>query len=110
MLILSSCYYDNAEDLYPQPSECDTTNVTFTTDVYPVISNNCIGCHNSAFASGNVNLETYDNIVAAANNGSLMGAIKHESGWSPMPKNGNQLDDCTIKKLDAWINNGTPNN
>ncbi len=110
MLTLSSCYYDNAEDLYPQPSECDTTNVTFTSDIYPVINNNCIGCHNSAFASGNVNLETYDNIVAAANNGSLMGAIKHESGWSPMPKNGNQLDDCTIKKLDAWINNGTPNN
>ncbi|MBU3928662.1 MAG: hypothetical protein KKB74_12720 [Bacteroidetes bacterium] len=44
------------------------------------------------------------------NNGSLMGAIRHESGWSPMPKNTNQLDDCTIRKLEIWVANDTPNN
>jgi len=40
----------------------------------------------------------------------LMGTIKHESGWSPMPKNGNKLSDCKIQKIDRWILDGTPNN
>lgn len=110
MIFLNSCYYDNVEELYPQNPECDTTNVTFSNDVYPVINSNCISCHNSTLSSGGVNLETYDDIVNAANNGSLMGVVKHESGWSPMPKNGNKLDDCTISKLEIWISNGKPNN
>lgn len=110
MIFLSSCYYDNVEELYPQKPNCDTTNVSFSGDIFPVIDNSCVSCHNSSFASGGVNLDTYDNIVSAANSGKLMGAIKHEQGWSPMPKNGNKLDDCTISKLDIWISDGTPNN
>jgi cytochrome c553 len=109
MIFLNSCYYDNVEDLYPQ-TDCDTANITFANDVNPIINNNCTGCHNNSFASGGVNLETYDNIVSVANNGSLMGVIKHESGWSPMPKNGNKLSDCDISKLEIWISDGTPNN
>ncbi len=110
MIFLNSCYYDNVEDLYPEQPFCDTTNVTFANDIYPIINNNCVGCHNNTFASGGVNLESYDNIILVANNGSLMGAVKHQSGWSPMPKNGNKLNYCSIRKLEIWINDGTPNN
>ena len=104
---LSSCYYDNVEYLYPQDPDCDTTNVTFSNDVMPVISASCTGCHSGSAPAGNIRLSNYDEIVSVANNGSLMGTIKHESGWSPMPKNGNKLSDCKIQKIDRWILDGT---
>lgn len=105
-----SCYYDIEEDLYPQPPACDTTNVSYADDVWPVINTNCTGCHSGGAPSGNVSLENYDDIVIAANNGSLLGTIKHEDGWSPMPKGGGKLNDCDIAKIESWVNNGTPEN
>ena len=110
LILLNSCYYDNVEELYPQPAACDTSNITYNNDVLPIINTKCTGCHSGAAPSGNVNLETYNDIVAAANNGGLMGTIRHESNWSPMPKNGAKLDNCTITKLEIWIADGTPNN
>ena len=110
LAFLNSCYYDNAEDLYPQPPDCDTTNVTYTDVVFPVIKNNCTGCHSGSVPAGNIALENYDQIVASAQSGSLLGTIRHDNGWSPMPKNGNKLDDCAIKKLEKWVADGSPNN
>jgi len=107
---MTSCYYDNAEDLYPVIPDCDTTNVTFGNDIMPIMSASCTGCHSGSAPAGNIRLSNYSEIVTSANNGGLMGSIKHESGWSPMPKNGNKLNDCTIKKLDTWIAEGTPDN
>ena len=109
-IFLNSCYYDNVEELYPAPIACDTTNITFSNDVFPAMEASCISCHSGGAPAGNVNLETYSDIVASVNSGGLMGTIKHESGWSPMPKNGNKLDDCTITKLDVWIADGMLNN
>jgi hypothetical protein len=110
MFLAQACYYDKEEELYPPSGSCDTTNVTYSGTVFPVISNSCTSCHTGIGAGGNISLDSYESISAAANNGSLLGVIRHESGWSPMPKNAGKLDDCTIKKLEIWINNGTPNN
>ena len=108
--LIQSCYYDNEEELYPQPAACDTTNVSYSNDVWPIISSNCTSCHSGGAPQGNVSLENYDDIVIAANNGSLLGAIKHEDGWSPMPKGGGMLNDCDISKIEIWVNDGTPDN
>jgi hypothetical protein len=110
LFILSSCYYDNVEDLYPQSPDCDTLNITFTSSVLPVIEVNCKSCHSGSAPSGNITLTNYSDISIAAQNGNLVGTISHESGWSPMPKNGNKLDDCTIKKIELWVNSGSPDN
>ncbi|NQU33844.1 MAG: hypothetical protein HQ521_11455 [Bacteroidetes bacterium] len=110
IILLNSCTYDNIEDLYPQPPTCDTLNVTFAQDVLTVIDANCTVCHSGSAPSGNLSLTNYADIVVAAQNGSLIGVINHRSGWSPMPKNGAKLDECTIKKIEAWVAAGTPNN
>jgi hypothetical protein len=107
---LQSCYYDNEEELYPVAPECDTTNVSYVNDVWPIISSNCTSCHSGGAPQGNVSLENYDDIVIAADNGSLLGTIKHEDGWSPMPKGGGQLNDCSIATIEKWVNDGTPDN
>jgi hypothetical protein len=107
---LQSCYYDNEEDLYPTPPECDTVDVSYSQQVWPIINSNCTGCHSGGAPQGNVSLENYDDIVIAANNGSLLGVIKHEDGWSPMPKGGGKLSDCNIAIIENWVNDGTPDN
>lgn len=110
MILLHSCYYDNVEELYPNAPACDTTNVTYSNDVWPVINGNCTSCHSGSAPQGNVSLENYDDIVVAANNGSLLGVIMHEDGWSPMPKGGLKLPDCDITKIEIWVDDGTPDN
>ena len=90
--------------------DCDTTNVTFSGSVWPTIELNCIGCHSGAEPSGNVLLTDYNAVVVQANNGRLFGAINHENGFAPMPKNAPKLIDCKIDQVKIWIENGTPNN
>ena len=110
IIFMQSCYYDVAEDLYPQVAACDTTNVTYTNNVFPIINANCTSCHSGQAPSGNIRLENYNDISAAANNGSLLGVIRHEPGWSPMPKGGGKLNDCDIAEIETWVNQGAPNN
>ena len=116
LAILAGCYYDNEEELYPeQGNDCDTTNVTYSGTVYPVISSNCTSCHSGSTPQGNVLLEDYTSISAAAaipagQYGSLYGAISHDPGNSPMPKNGTQLSDCKIRQIKVWIDAGRPDN
>ena len=110
VIFMQSCYYDNVEDLYPQLPECDTTNVTYSNNVWPIINSNCTGCHGGNAPAGNIRLENYNDISSAANNGSLLGTIRHENGWSPMPKGGGKLNNCDIVKIEIWVNQGTPDN
>jgi uncharacterized membrane protein len=90
--------------------ECDTENMSFSTNIQPVITNNCLGCHSGGAPSGGINLSSYSGVKAVADNGRLLGAIKREPGFSPMPQGGDQLSPCTIDQFTAWIMDGAPNN
>lgn len=108
----ASCYKDNAEDMYPgNATSCDTTNVTFSGVVKPIIDAKCAtaGCHINAAASG-IDLSTYAGVAHVAGYGDLMGAITHNGVFSPMPKGMPKLDDCTIAKIRVWVNAGAPDN
>ena len=111
-LLMSSCYYDNKEELYPElENDCDVTVHDYTNGVQPILANNCLGCHSSSsapIAGGNIDLEGYTNVKAAAESGQLLGSIKHESGYSPMPKGGGKIDDCSILVIEEWIANNFP--
>ena len=105
---LNSCYYDVEEELYP--GGCETINLSYSQDIVPILENNCLSCHNQASNFGNVTLEGYDNVLLFVTNGELLGSIKHESGFSPMPQNAAQLVECDIEKIETWIADGAPNN
>ena len=104
-----SCYYDNEEALYPALSNsCDTTNVTFSGTIVPILKNNCYSCHynaNAAFGA-NIHLEGYTNVVT--NSAKVIVSIK-QTGTYPMPKSG-KLKNCSITQFDIWIRNGMLNN
>ncbi len=103
------CYYDVEEELYPT-LECQTEDMTYQGDVLPIIQENCYGCHDQASNNGNITLEGYQNLRTYVDNDQLLGAIKHTSGFSPMPKNAPQLLECEIAKIEAWIGLGAPDN
>jgi uncharacterized membrane protein len=106
----SGCYYDKEEELYPGSQTCDTSAVTFGSSVQPIIQNRCVSCHSGTFPSAGIDLSTYQNINIYAQNGSLVGVIDHQSGFSPMPQGTPKMLQCEIDKIKTWVNSGSPNN
>jgi type 1 fimbria pilin len=109
----AGCYYDSEERLYPSISgPCDDTVVTFSGTVNTILQP-CLTCHSNsdASSSGNgIKLQDYSDVMIVVNNGKMMGAVNHSSGYAPMPDGGGKLPDCEIAQLQKWIDNGSLNN
>jgi mono/diheme cytochrome c family protein len=111
LLGLSSCFYDKADLIYPQPSTCDTANITYSGTVAPILTANCNVCHGGTAAAGaGIKLDTYASLSTWVTNGRLLNSMLHNGQASPMPKGGSKLDACTINKVSAWITKGAANN
>jgi len=119
MFLVFSCETDKAVDpetLNKRLDACDTMNVSFSTDIAPIIENNCAftGCHGTPENSG-FTMNNYSEISSKAQEPVFLAAIKHE-GPNPMPRKqpnkpeANKLPDSTILKLECWIEAGTPDN
>jgi len=112
LLMAGSCYYDSEEALYPAlNSGCDTTAVTFSGKIVPMLANNCLSCHSNATAAGagnGIRLENYADVKSRAT--AIAGSIKHTGQYSQMPKNGGKLSACLINQFDIWVRTGMPEN
>ena len=109
-ILIQGCYYDVEEDLYPSTSICDTSLVTYSQTVRPILDNNCMNCHSQTASMGNVVLESYSDVLNYVNSGQLVGAINHDPNFSAMPQGEAKLDDCTILKIETWVLAGSPEN
>lgn len=116
-LFFSSCYYDNVSELHPEVGltpDCDpdTSTVTYTKDIHPLLLINCgsdnSGCHKSATVENSgISLATYTDVSGIIPS-QLLSSITHDDPGNvkPMPKDGGKLSDCKINKVRAWINQG----
>ncbi|AFK05664.1 hypothetical protein Emtol_0149 (plasmid) [Emticicia oligotrophica DSM 17448] len=86
----------------------DATNPTFAKVIKPIIDVNCLGCHQSGSASGNIVLDSYNTIKQQVDNGRLWGSIAQLQGFSPMPQ-GRKLSDCELTAFKNWIDKGAKN-
>ncbi len=86
---------------------CDTTNVTFTATIWPMMQNYCTGCHSAGSPGGGIAITGYGDLVTLAGDGSLMGSVRYESAYSNMPTN-QPLSECNINLLQKWIDDGFP--
>ncbi len=92
--------------------DCDTSGVTYTNTVKEIFDTNCAlsGCHSAAELTTQGSLETYEHAVIFVSFDRILGAINHTEGFTPMPNppGTDQLDECTIDQIEAWITDGTP--
>jgi hypothetical protein len=83
-------------------------NISYSTDIAPIIESSCSGCHSAASNVSGILLDNYDGLKFYAQNGFLYGTVSHSAGYRPMPDGGGKLNNCTIATIKKWIDNGTP--
>ena len=119
LCLIFACTKDSTDDPMdpntggdPNSMMCDTDGITFSAVVQPLLSANCAtsGCHNSATMQSGLDLATYNSAKVIADDGRLTGVINHASGFPSMPRNASKLAQCTIDRIQSWINAGAMDN
>jgi hypothetical protein len=104
-ILLQSCYNDSEEAIYGVV-DCDVTNVTYSTDVAPIINSSCAttGCHVSG-GSGPGNFNDFNELSAKIADGSFQNRVLVQMTMPPSVP----LQDCELDLIQAWIDNGALN-
>lgn len=91
-------------------SSCDSSTITYSGGVKPILETYCYGCHAGAASSGGgIPLDTYDGVKSTVDFNMLYPAVTH-TGPSPMPQGAAKLSDCKIAVIRKWIEAGATNN
>ncbi len=102
------CYFDNEQELYGiDPNACDTTAVSYSGYIKPLIQNNCLSCHSAGAVQESTPLSTHADLKNYAELGLLV--ARTNDATNPMPQSG-LLPECDRNKIRAWVNAGAPNN
>ena len=108
-LAIFSCG-DDEEEMEEMEETCETENLTYTNDISIIMNSTCAAntaCH-VADATATFSLANFADVTTAVSFGSISGAINQLDGFSPMPRGGDKLDDCTIAMIDQWLDDGAP--
>jgi len=102
---------EGARNVFCDTSSCDTSNVTYTSSIQPIIQNYCLGCHTTSSANssgGGIILDSYSAVKTNAQTGHLLCSVQWTGTCYKMPKNVSQLTSCNIRKFLIWANNNFP--
>lgn len=107
---LSGCAKQSVDRLEQGPA-CDTTNVKYSTQIVPILQNNCYRCHQGPGAASSIDFSNYNAFKGwAAFTGYVVGDITSAPNFTPMPYGGPPMSSCEINTIIAWINQGAQNN
>lgn len=84
-----------------------TDTISFSGQIAPMISNNCVSCHDSGNSTG-YTLTNHTNISANAT--AMLNAMQASGGMQLMPEGGPALHDTLIQQFSCWVNQGKLNN
>jgi len=116
---ISSCYNDKYDKLYPATPgvTCDTTSISYNTDIKPIIAASCAipgGCHNADgnALTGNLDFTNLTTLQGQATTDLIVADINGAptKGHTAMPLNLPKIAQCNINKITRWVNEGAPNN
>lgn len=105
-----SCKEDEAPkktvDTNPKDTTTKVDTIRYTNNVKMLLDSSCnvAYCHISGASVGS--LASYVDAKNFVANGRILGAVKHEAGFSKMPKNQPKLSDAKIKRIELWISQG----
>jgi hypothetical protein len=108
LIYFSACVKRNAVEL--GGGGCDTTNVSYSMQVVPILQSNCYACHQGPGASSGIDFSNYGAFKGWAGSGYVAGDITGAPGHTPMPYGLPQLPACEINTILAWIDQGMLNN
>lgn len=103
IIVISSCYYDKEEQLYPNSVDTDCNKpLTYTNGIKTLIDANCAstGCHVTGGTSPD--LSNFTSVTANVTK-IIARAITQKN--MPAPSG---MSTCNITKLDNWIKAGMP--
>ena len=109
MFYLSGCAKESADRL-SAGSTCDTTNVSYSKQILPILQDNCYTCHQGSAASSGIDLSNFSTLQAHVANGDLVSAVTHNGKVTPMPYELPQLPSCEVNTIVAWVDQGALNN
>lgn len=104
LLMAASCSKSKAPE--PFISENCPDTIKFSTQILPMISDNCFTCHGTGMGQSPV-LSDYSSIMSNADN--MLKAMKGE-GAPQMPQGADPLHDTLIQQFSCWIAQGKQNN
>ncbi|MBT4793485.1 MAG: hypothetical protein HON90_18070 [Halobacteriovoraceae bacterium] len=88
----------------PQTSSEEPTNevVNWVLDIQPLLKDRCTNCHNVGMAAKD--WTDYELVKAASER--ILGSIKHENGFMPMPIVGDKFTGEQVSLFQAWVDTG----
>ena len=107
VILPHSCENNNEFDLYGD-TQCDTTNITWESDISEILEINCVSCHGPVTSYRDVRHDSYSSELVVVNDGRLRGVVNHLPGFVQMPKDRPQLPECELMKINIWLDNGAP--
>ncbi len=112
--LFTGCFYDKADQVYPG-GNCDTTLVRYSVEINTILNASCKSCHDGSNSISGIDLYDHKTIQGLALDGkytygTLLSAVMHQGGASPMPQGDPKLPECDINKMAAWVHRGAPDN
>lgn len=105
VVVSLSCKKDKVQGATIDPNCSDT--IFFSTQILPMMQNNCTGCHDSGNSTG-YTITNHTNI--SSNASAILDAMKASNGFQLMPQGGPALNDTLIQQFSCWIGQGKLNN
>ena len=109
--LAASCTYSHGD---PAPA-CDVPNenVTYRDVISPIFDAHCRECHGSTVYTskgGGNDFGDWTAISRYYSTAKIVGTIRHDTNFIPMPQNRDKLSDCDIQRIQVWITAGRLNN
>ena len=92
-------------------NSCDTTHVTYKKDVLPVLVKYCYACHSGPAAINGHDFADTSFLVLLSNDPAhYIPNVIVKRTMPPVTSNMGYPDSCSINKMWAWVNAGSPFN
>jgi hypothetical protein len=92
--------------------DCDPLQFSYSVTITSILNGygcTSANCHSGTSPGAGLNLTDYQTVKNITLNGRLLGAIRKEPNYKPMPPAG-AVDTCNIRQIINWKNAGAPQN
>lgn len=107
---LGSCSKESADRLAGNSTSCDTTDISYSKQILPILQDNCYTCHQGSNPPSGIDLSDFSVLQSHVKNGDLKSAVTHTGSVTPMPYGLPMLPSCEVNTIVAWVDQGALNN